>query len=297
MTYARVVFIALGLCLLLIGPVMSRPNVTTVTPEVPVEDDKSLSQVVYSPYLEIRVKTPVMDNLITRVSQLEKTMSGGKLGELKTALQVEGRKTLDHLKSELGSSTIETIEEVKRDLNTAVESRFDALKTDLMQESRDEIRALKKDLNSEKEYSRAKLDKLAKTVEALATSIMYVTSGQNTIEGQIAGVSQDLAVLTSQVARVSSPKHIESGKAACGKMSPVWGKSNTVAIKFSKPFTETPIIHLGVVVEDVYSNKNSRYNIRPGNVTRFGFNLVCSVWADTVVYNIYVNWISLSKVE
>lgn len=62
------------------------------------------------------------------------------------------------------------------------------------------------------------------------------------------------------------------------------------ALQFDLPFSNLPLISLGVTGVDASRAQNQRYYLRAENVTRFGFDLVFITWDDTKIARACASW-------
>ncbi|MEE2862078.1 MAG: H-type lectin domain-containing protein [Paracoccus sp. (in: a-proteobacteria)] len=64
-------------------------------------------------------------------------------------------------------------------------------------------------------------------------------------------------------------------------------------VTFEERFLTSPVVHLGIGMWDLDSDRNQRGDLRVENVTPSGFDLVFSTWGDTRVARLRVQWIAI----
>ncbi|KAJ8311759.1 hypothetical protein KUTeg_011114 [Tegillarca granosa] len=71
---------------------------------------------------------------------------------------------------------------------------------------------------------------------------------------------------------------------------PSW--PGTKKIKFNPPFSTKPSIVHGFVVLDSDRSRNFRASVTVSDVSKTGFTLTLSKWADTKLYGLKVRWMA-----
>jgi len=69
-------------------------------------------------------------------------------------------------------------------------------------------------------------------------------------------------------------------------------RSISIEIPFSKPFETKPTIVLSVTSIDADKGTNTRFSVEAVSVSRDGFTVKISTWADTKIHGISGQWIA-----
>ncbi|MET0089937.1 MAG: H-type lectin domain-containing protein [Candidatus Thiodiazotropha sp.] len=64
-------------------------------------------------------------------------------------------------------------------------------------------------------------------------------------------------------------------------------------IDFSTPFSNLPLVQLGVVGFDIDNRDTARLKVRAERITANGFMLVIETWRHTRVYGAEVSWLAI----
>lgn len=82
---------------------------------------------------------------------------------------------------------------------------------------------------------------------------------------------------------------------------PMWvsegDRQRRAKVKFSEPFSEPPVVHVGFSLLDMSTGPSIRADLSAQNITRTGFDLTFKTWADSRVARIHASWIAFGKVE
>jgi len=65
------------------------------------------------------------------------------------------------------------------------------------------------------------------------------------------------------------------------------------AVSFDRPFSATPVVHLGVVGFDASKQDNLRLRVRPESVDPRGFTIVVETWLHTQIWSVDVSWLAI----
>jgi len=71
----------------------------------------------------------------------------------------------------------------------------------------------------------------------------------------------------------------------------------SVAVEFSEPFLNPPVVHLGFAMWDISNAANTRVELAAENITAKGFTAVFQTWGDTKVARLRSNWLAIGEVE
>ena len=74
-------------------------------------------------------------------------------------------------------------------------------------------------------------------------------------------------------------------------------RSVSIEITFDKPFDKKPKIVLSTVSIDTDNKSNVRYKIEANSVSRDGFMVKVTTWADSKIYSLGGNWLAHSETE
>merc|ERR1719367_493931 len=74
-----------------------------------------------------------------------------------------------------------------------------------------------------------------------------------------------------------------------------WARSKVVYHKFQTPYSKPPVVKLGLDGLDHSNDANTRFDIQLVHVDENGFSMKCKTWADSYIYDMMVNWISLES--
>ncbi len=63
-------------------------------------------------------------------------------------------------------------------------------------------------------------------------------------------------------------------------------------VAFEAPFSNVPLVHVGIVGFDIDNRDTARIKLRAERITANGFMLVIETWRHTRVYGIEVSWLA-----
>jgi hypothetical protein len=72
-------------------------------------------------------------------------------------------------------------------------------------------------------------------------------------------------------------------------------RSYSIEVNFLKPFETRPTVILSVTSVDCDKQFNVRYNVEAISVSRDGFTIKISTWADSKIFGITGNWLAHSE--
>lgn len=82
---------------------------------------------------------------------------------------------------------------------------------------------------------------------------------------------------------------------------PMWTgdgpREKRLAVSFSEPFFEPPMVQVGISMWDMDGNTNQRADLRAELITAKGFVLVFRTWGDSRVARIRADWMALGGVK
>jgi len=67
----------------------------------------------------------------------------------------------------------------------------------------------------------------------------------------------------------------------------------TVEVVFDTALSATPVVPLGLTGFDLDQRESGRIPLKPGAITRFGFQALISTWSTTRVYAVEFNWLAI----
>lgn len=77
------------------------------------------------------------------------------------------------------------------------------------------------------------------------------------------------------------------------KPTPRWPHSRR--INFKSSFDRTPTLTYGLYTLDVFNGANLRVDTAVINLSKTGFQLTLSTWADTALYGAFASWMACGK--
>ncbi len=132
------------------------------------------------------------------------------------------------------------------------------------------------------------------TCLSMTASVDFLSSNSNTLAIQTKQLDYSLLRFQSGIAKINSKDAWNNGH--LGFMANgSGGRKSTTHVKFAKKYSETPIVTLGVIELDVFHAANQRYNILIKNITKEGFDVEFSTWADSKIYSSNVSWQAVGK--
>jgi len=66
-------------------------------------------------------------------------------------------------------------------------------------------------------------------------------------------------------------------------------------ILFDAPFSNVPIVHVGLSGFDIDQRDSARISVHAAAITSTGFDLRIQTWRNTRVYKVEVSWIALGQ--
>lgn len=66
---------------------------------------------------------------------------------------------------------------------------------------------------------------------------------------------------------------------------------------FDAPFLRPPLVHCGLSMWDIHSERNARVDLHAENITRKSFDLVFKTWGDTKIARARATWIAIGPAE
>lgn len=66
---------------------------------------------------------------------------------------------------------------------------------------------------------------------------------------------------------------------------------------FDSPFLMPPVVHCGLSMWDIHSERNSRVDLHTENITATSFNLVFKTWGDTKIARARASWIAIGPAK
>ncbi len=67
-------------------------------------------------------------------------------------------------------------------------------------------------------------------------------------------------------------------------------------ISFDAPFSNIPIVHVGLSGFDIDQRDSARISVHTENITSNGFELRIKTWRNTRIYKVEISWIALGQV-
>jgi len=64
-------------------------------------------------------------------------------------------------------------------------------------------------------------------------------------------------------------------------------------VTFERPFSATPLVHVGMAGLDISNQDSARLTSRVENLSPEGFDLVLGTWLHTRVWRVDVNWLAI----
>ncbi|WP_282028658.1 H-type lectin domain-containing protein [Paracoccus marcusii] len=81
---------------------------------------------------------------------------------------------------------------------------------------------------------------------------------------------------------------------------PMWtetgDRSHRQRVEFGDRFVAPPVVHLGVGMWDLDSDRNQRGDLQVENVTLTGFDTLFRTWGDTRIARMRVEWMAIGAV-
>lgn len=66
-------------------------------------------------------------------------------------------------------------------------------------------------------------------------------------------------------------------------------------VMFDNPFSNVPLVQLGISGFDIDNNDSNRLSVRADEISHKGFKIVIETWLHTRVYKVEVSWIALGN--
>jgi hypothetical protein len=66
-------------------------------------------------------------------------------------------------------------------------------------------------------------------------------------------------------------------------------------VQFDTPFSNTPLVHVGLLGFDIDNRDSARINVHTEAITSSTFDIVIKTWRNTRVYNVQISWIALGQ--
>jgi hypothetical protein len=64
-------------------------------------------------------------------------------------------------------------------------------------------------------------------------------------------------------------------------------------VTFARPFSATPVVHLGIAGLDASKQDNLRLRVRAEAVGTHGFTIVVETWLHTQIWSVDVSWLAI----
>ncbi len=74
-------------------------------------------------------------------------------------------------------------------------------------------------------------------------------------------------------------------------------RTTSIEVTFDKPFDKKPKVVLSTVMLDADNKANVRYKIEANSVSRDGFMIKVTSWADSKIFNIGGSWLAYADAE
>jgi len=68
-------------------------------------------------------------------------------------------------------------------------------------------------------------------------------------------------------------------------------------VQFKEPFTDAPVVTVGISMWDMDHKTNSRVDLTAENITAKGFHVVFKTWGDTRVARVRADWMAIGPVR
>ena len=119
---------------------------------------------------------------------------------------------------------------------------------------------------------------------------------QNRIKQLEQDTQQANAKINQLDATIQELSHKEFGQVYCQKDLSGAGANllETFSVNFKQPYNKTPIVHIGMTMLDA-ATPTVRATANVVHVDTSGFSVQCSTWADSVVYSLKVDWVSMAN--
>lgn len=69
------------------------------------------------------------------------------------------------------------------------------------------------------------------------------------------------------------------------------------AVEFSEPFSDDPLVHVGLSMWDIDNEANQRADISAEKVGPEGFVIVFRTWGDTRVARVRADWLAMGEMR
>ncbi|XP_059154683.1 uncharacterized protein LOC131940122 [Physella acuta] len=160
---------------------------------------------------------------------------------------------------------------------------------------------MKNEINAAKKASK-------QSVEELSDIISKMNLRVNISEHQIQNLSASETMIDKKLTELDvnlrkQGMRMETGYRYCGNSDDYqWfpdednRRRSTFRIHFQTEFDSPPVVSFSLIYVDTTASQNqTRYWVRPDDVTTKGFNLVCDTWASSKIYQIEVFWIAFKN--
>jgi H-type lectin domain len=108
-----------------------------------------------------------------------------------------------------------------------------------------------------------------------------------------------LLFLLAFTASTFAQSQVESGTFGVNSKTPNYtlnknsgDRSVTVEVNFTKPFESKPDVVLSVTQMDANTSSNLRYDVEPVSISRDGFTIKITTWADCTINSIRGTWLA-----
>jgi hypothetical protein len=82
---------------------------------------------------------------------------------------------------------------------------------------------------------------------------------------------------------------------------PMWTgngpRESRFVVGFKEPFTDPPVVHIGLSLWDFDQKTNVRAELSAEKVTEKGFHIVFKTWSDTRVARVRADWLAIGAVR
>jgi H-type lectin domain len=109
--------------------------------------------------------------------------------------------------------------------------------------------------------------------------------------------------MSNSMSMAITPMNFLAGSEALGYLNEGWAldqaphgspeRSFRSRVTFERPFTDIPLVHLGIAGFDVANQDSARVTSRVENVSPEGFDIVLGTWLHTRVWRVDVNWLAI----
>ncbi|XP_052085803.1 uncharacterized protein LOC127723275 [Mytilus californianus] len=145
------------------------------------------------------------------------------------------------------------------------------------------------------ESSSSSFNEIKKEVEAPKSEVAKLKS-KSKMEIEFEALKSEVAMLKTKVQRYGHHhgNRCKSGTAQLG-YSGKRNKSRVQYIPFHGPFYRTPALVVGMTSLDTYRKKNVRIRTTVHHLSRHGFVLKITSWANSITYNVVYTWMACPK--